>query len=92
MRWLHSVTDVMDISLSRPRVGDRQGSLICCSPLGCKELDLIEQLNRTEQKKIMLLFHIFFFLITNFENEDFKKIFLKITKYISILLKPESVH
>ena len=26
-------------------VGDRQGSLVCCSPWGCKELDVTEQLN-----------------------------------------------
>ena len=29
-------------------VGDRQGSLACCSLWGCKELDLAEPLNRTE--------------------------------------------
>ena len=29
-------------------VGDGQGSLVCCSPWGRKELDTIEQLNRTE--------------------------------------------
>ena len=27
------------------RVGDGQGSLACCSPLGHKELDMTEQLN-----------------------------------------------
>ena len=26
-------------------VGDEQGSLVCCSPRGCKELDTIERLN-----------------------------------------------
>ena len=26
-------------------VGDGQGSLVCCSPWGCKELDTIERLN-----------------------------------------------
>ena len=31
-----------------PRVGDGQGSLVCCSPWGCKELDTTEQLNWTE--------------------------------------------
>ena len=29
-------------------VGDRQGSLACCSPWGCKELDTTERLNWTE--------------------------------------------
>ena len=27
------------------RVGDGQGSLACCSPWGCKELDTTERLN-----------------------------------------------
>ena len=29
-------------------VGDRQGSLVCCSSWGCKESDMTEQLNWTE--------------------------------------------
>ena len=29
-------------------VGDGQGGLVCCSSWGCKELDMTEQLNRTE--------------------------------------------
>ena len=29
-------------------VGDGQGSLVCCSPWGCKESDMTEQLNWTE--------------------------------------------
>ena len=28
-----------------PGVGNGQGSLACCSPWGCKELDTTEQLN-----------------------------------------------
>ena len=28
-----------------PRVGDGLGSLVCCSPWGCKELDTTQQLN-----------------------------------------------
>ena len=27
------------------RVGDAQGGLACCSPWGCKKLDMIEQLH-----------------------------------------------
>ena len=30
-----------------PGVADEQGSLVCCSPWGCKELDTTERLNRT---------------------------------------------
>ena len=28
-----------------PRVDDELGSLMCCSPWGCKELDMTQQLN-----------------------------------------------
>ena len=31
-----------------PGVGDGQGSLVCCSPWGCKELDMTERLKWTE--------------------------------------------
>ena len=31
-----------------PGVGDGQGSLVCCSPWGCKESDMTEWLNWTE--------------------------------------------
>ena len=35
-----------------PGVGDGQGSLECCSPWGCKELDTTEQLNWIDSKII----------------------------------------
>ena len=43
MRWLDGITDSMDMSLSKFQelVMDR----VCCSPWGCEELDLTEQLN-----------------------------------------------
>ena len=38
---------------------DRQGGLVCCSPWGCKESDMTEQLNKTskieENRGYMLL-------------------------------------
>ena len=37
-----------------PGAGDGQGSLACCSPQGCKELDTTEQLS--EQQQQMLLY------------------------------------
>ena len=45
MRWLDGITDVMDMTLSKPweLVLDRE--LVCCSPCGHKESDMIEQLN-----------------------------------------------
>ena len=36
-------------------VGDRQGSLVCCSPRGCKQLDRTERLNNNHQYKIETL-------------------------------------
>ena len=43
VRWLDSITDSMDMSLSRLwELGDGQGGLECCSPWGCKESDTTE--------------------------------------------------
>ena len=32
-----------------PRVGDGKGGLACCSPRGCKDLDMTERLNGTDK-------------------------------------------
>ena len=42
MRWLDGNTDLMDVSLSEPGVGDGQGSLECCDSWGRKESDMTE--------------------------------------------------
>ena len=47
MRWLDVITDLMDMSLSKLRVGDGQGSLACCILWGHKESDMTERLNWT---------------------------------------------
>ena len=41
-RWLDSITDSMDMSLSELGEGDSEGwgSLACCSSWGCKESDM----------------------------------------------------
>ena len=45
MRRLDGITNSTDMSLSTLGVGDGQGSLVCCSPWGRKELDTTERLN-----------------------------------------------
>ena len=39
MRWLDSITNSRDIGLSKFWETEGQGSLVCCSPWSCKELD-----------------------------------------------------
>ena len=48
MRWLDDITDLMDVSSSKLWECDGQGSLVCCSPWGCKESDATEWLNWIE--------------------------------------------
>ena len=50
MRWLNSITDLMDMSLSKLW---ELGGLACCTPWGCKESDMTEQLNWTESSLIL---------------------------------------
>ena len=40
MRWLDGITDSMDMSEQILGGGKGQGSLACCGPWGCKELDM----------------------------------------------------
>ena len=42
MRWLDGITDSMGHGFEQtPGNGEGQGSLVCCGPWGCKELDMI---------------------------------------------------
>ena len=49
-RWLESITDSVDFEQT-PGGSEGQGSLAYCSPWGCKESDLTEQLNNNKTKK-----------------------------------------
>ena len=40
--------------------GERQGSLVCCSPWSCKESDTTEQLNKNNMKILFLVVKVFF--------------------------------
>ena len=44
MRWLDGITDLMDVSLRTPGVGDGQGGLACCDSWGHKGSDTTERL------------------------------------------------
>ena len=45
MRWLDGITNLMEHEFEQVLgVGDGQGSLVCCSPWGCKESDMTERL------------------------------------------------
>ena len=48
MRRLDGITVSMDMSLSKPGVGDGQGGLACCRPWGHKQSYMPEWLNWTE--------------------------------------------
>ena len=62
MRWLDGITDLMDLSLSRLRDGEGQGSLVCCSPWGHKESDTTERLNNNNNnyhfRKTSFTYHL----------------------------------
>ena len=44
MRWLDGITDSLDMSEQVPRVGDGQGSLLCCSPWAIVRHDSVTEL------------------------------------------------
>ena len=49
MRWLDGISNSMGMSLSKLwENSEGWGGLACCSPWGCKELDMTEQLNWTD--------------------------------------------
>ena len=50
MRWLDGIINSMDSTLSKLGDSGGQGSLECCSPWGCKELNTTEQLNNNSKR------------------------------------------
>ena len=51
MRWLDNISDSVEMNLSKLwEISEGQGSLVCCSPQGCKESDMTEQLNSKENQ------------------------------------------
>ena len=51
MRWPDGITDNGHEFEQTPGDGEGQGSLVCCSPWGCKESDTTEQLKNTKEKR-----------------------------------------
>ena len=58
-RWLDGITDSVDMSLSKLRESEGQGSLACCGPWGRKESDTTQRLNNDNAQHPWLLTHIF---------------------------------
>ena len=48
MRWLDSITNSMDMNLSKLRESKEQGSLACSNPWGHEESDMTWQLNNNQ--------------------------------------------
>ena len=51
-----------------PGVGDGKGSLTCCSPQGCKELDMTELTELIEKLKILFITFLFFQEVTVWDS------------------------
>ena len=76
--WLMSMLNGHEFEQA-PRVGDGQGSLVCCSPWGHRESDTTEWLNWTE----LFIFNIIFIIFRDFSLVLF--LFLSFI-YLSIFL------
>ena len=64
MKWLDGIIDSMDMSLSKLRGIKGQGSLVCRSPWGRRELDRTEGLNRNfPHLDVCFLSHVSFQLL-----------------------------
>ena len=52
VRWHHRLNGYEFEQI--PRDGEEQGSLMCCSPWGCKELDTTERLKNSDNSPLAL--------------------------------------
>ena len=64
-----------------PRVGDGQGSLVCCSPWGCEELDTTEWLNWTD---------VFLWKLKSIIKPFLYKVYFMMPKLISFIWQSSS--
>ena len=82
MRWLNSITNSMDMNLSKlwEIVKDRQGSLVCCVVHGVQRLGY-NLVNEQHQQHT----HMLRFKITNSINENGKSSSFEVTIITSFL-------
>ena len=57
-----------------PGYGEGQGDLVCCSPWGCKESDMTEQLNNNNKLKTTNFWPSRFSMISKFHSSVDKNI------------------
>ena len=50
IRWLDGITAAMNMNLGKLGDGKGQGGMVCCSPWGCKQLDVTGWLNNNNNK------------------------------------------
>ena len=72
MKCLDGITDSMDMDLSQQTLGDRegQGSLGCCSPWGCNESDMTEEVNNSNYMCVCVCARAHVYIIPQFGKES----------------------
>ena len=75
-----------------PGIGDGQGSLVCCSPWGCKESDMTEDWTELNKKNILLIHTSMWgnFKITVLKKPDRRRYTLVDSTYLTFSYKRQN--